>query len=586
MPHFRRCMSRGPRPGHSGFVIRAAVAALAVVPAAQLSPGPASAAAQERPGSCVSQAAPVLSATLRARLDSLPAAGGTHIAVESLHSPWVVADFYRRRDFEVAWIGAGAPSRCAAALLRRIRRASEDGLEPSSYHAESLERLAADLGGGAPAPESLATFELLLTDGFLTLATHLAGGRVDPVEVGMAGMARGSTPNVVPVLETALTSGAIDQTLLALRPAHPAYDALVGHLASLRDLADRGGWEDLPEGETLRPGDAAPRVAALRSRLQAEGLLAGGTPPGRTDPGGPVFDPALAGAVARFQETHGLAVDSVVGDDTREALNVPVGERIAQVEANLERWRWLPDDLGRRHIRVNVPAFATELWQDGAPLMRMRAVVGRTDRQTPPLSAEVTHLVLAPFWHVPPGIARKDKLPVLKRDPAYLARQRMVLLSQATGAPVDPATVDFAALSGAEFNRLYRIRQDPGPLNALGRVKFVFPNPFDVYMHDTPDRHLFARPRRTLSSGCVRIERPLELAAVLLAGDPDWPPERIRQVADGTEEVHVRLDEPVPVHLLYFTVFVDDDGRVRFGPDVYGRDARLQAALRGRSPAP
>jgi murein L,D-transpeptidase YcbB/YkuD len=348
-------------------------------------------------------------------------------------------------------------------------------------------------------------------------------------------------------------------------------------LAELRTVRASGGWGTVAEGPTLHPGEADARVPFLRHRLTMEGDL----PPADTagTAGSETYDDALAAAVRRFQRRHGLEDDGNVGRGTVAAMNVPVEERLRQVVVNMERWRWLPDELGRRHIRVNIADYSVEVWEEGKVTLAMKAVVGREYRETPMFSAKMTYVVLSPYWNVPPVIAALDKLPLLRKNPGYLAAQHMVLFDAAKNTPVDPATVDFAAMTGSAFNRLYRIRQDPGPLNALGEVKFMFPNRHNVYLHDTPSRELFAKTSRAFSSGCIRVEKPLALADYLLAGDPRWTPERIRTVISQGRETTVWLNEAVPVHILYWTAFVEDDGVVDFRPDIYGRDQAVRRAL-------
>jgi len=269
----------------------------------------------------------------------------------------------------------------------------------------------------------------------------------------------------------------------------------------------------------------------------------------------------------------------VVGPGTLAALNRTPRERARQVAINMERFRWLPNDLGRSHIEVNIAGFEVTVVADGAVTRKHRAVVGRQYRQTPIFSGVMTYMVLSPYWHVPPSIAAVDKLPLIKQNPGYLAAQRMTLLTQGGNQPVDPFTVDWTSMTGAELNRRFRIRQDPGPMNALGKVKFMFPNGYNVYLHDTPSRELFAQASRGFSSGCIRVQDPLDLAEFLLRNDPAWNRARIDAVvAAGTEQT-VRLAVPFPVHLLYWTAWVDEDGTVSFRDDIYGRDDVVWSAL-------
>jgi murein L,D-transpeptidase YcbB/YkuD len=250
----------------------------------------------------------------------------------------------------------------------------------------------------------------------------------------------------------------------------------------------------------------------------------------------------------------------------------------------MERWRWLPLDLGARHILVNMANFELDLVEGESVVMVMRVIVGKGYRRTPVFSDKITYLVLNPFWHVPPGIAIKDKLPLIKKDPDYLSKQHMRLL-QGWGAEtkeIDPKTIDWSTVSAKNFH--FRLRQDPGPMNALGRVKFMFPNRFNVYLHDTPSKDLFEKTTRTFSSGCIRIEKPIELVEYLLRDDPRWTHENIVAALEKTEEITIQLRSPVPIHLLYWTAFVENDGLVHFRDDIYGRDRRLDQALRKRAP--
>ncbi|MGW8369195.1 MAG: L,D-transpeptidase family protein [Gammaproteobacteria bacterium] len=361
-------------------------------------------------------------------------------------------------------------------------------------------------------------------------------------------------------------------------PNQPDYYLLVDRLATLRQIRDRGGWPGVDEGPALRFGDSDPRVAQIAARLSISGDL---------EPGfaGDEFDEMLETAVERFQSRHGLTVDGVVGRASVAALNVPVQDRINQIIVNLERWRWLPESLGERYIIVNIAGFRLDVFENGHSIMDMRVVVGRPYRRTPVFSETIRYLELNPSWEVPMRIATQDKLPLIKADPSYITSQGFRLLRGwgADEQTIDPFSIDWSTVTARNFD--YRLRQTPGPMNALGQVKFMFPNKFSVYLHDTPSRELFGEDVRAFSSGCIRLSQPIDLAELLLADDPSWSRAAIdRALADGRER-NVTLPRPMPVHLLYWTVWVDQDGVLQFRDDIYGRDPAVLRELREDPPA-
>jgi murein L,D-transpeptidase YcbB/YkuD len=270
-----------------------------------------------------------------------------------------------------------------------------------------------------------------------------------------------------------------------------------------------------------------------------------------------------------------LREDGVVGPATLAALNVPVGERVRQIEMNLELWRWLPRDLGQRHIMVNITDYTMSVVEDGREVMGSKVIVGKPSRPTPVFAGEMSYLVLNPYWHVPPTIAVKDKLPKLRRNPYALSRQRIRVF--AGGKEINPGRVNWRRVNAR--NLRYHFRQDPGPRNALGRIKFMFPNRYSVYLHDTPSKYLFNRDNRTFSSGCVRVADPIDLAEYLLS-DSGWSRKAIVSKTRGKRQRRVNLSEKVPVYILYWTAWVDDAGETHFRRDIYEHDKRLAKAFR------
>jgi len=514
---------------------------------------------------------------LRTRIEASGNPPRIEVGGEVIHACRVLPQFYEQRGFHPAWSGEYGLARHAGSMVAAIRAAAVDGLDPAGYHLARIERVMGEIeanraAGKRPHLGRLADLDLLLTDAFLVYGSHLLSGRLDPETVDPQWHASRREGDLAAALEAALTDDGIPRTLDGLRPEHPGYAAMVEALASYRRAAVAGGWQAVPVGEKLEAGATGERVRLLAARLAASGDLEAGVAVGE-------FDSALGAAVRRFQRRHGLPDDGVVGPKTLEALNVPVERRIEQLVINMERWRWLPQELGRRHILVNIANFELDAVQDGRPLLNMRAIVGRPYRRTPVFSATMTYLVFSPFWNIPHSLAVQDKLPDVRKDPGYFAKMG-IRVFQGWGADakeIDPAGVDWSQVSRGNFP--YRLRQEPGPLNALGRVKFMFPNKFSVYIHDTPGRELFGQAERSFSSGCIRIEKPLELAALLLAHDPAWDSGRITAAAASNTERTVTLPDPVPVHLLYWTAWAEDDGEIHFRRDIYDRDGVLIAAM-------
>lgn len=513
------------------------------------------------------------SSSIEAHLLSGTTASGRLLGVRELRL------FYEERGQRPAWRSGGRLSPQVDALLGALRSADREGLRPADYHLAAIDALIARLrpaaGGAIPAMSSDADeLDLLLSDAFFLYASHLTAGRVSPTSVEPEWNITGRGRNLTFLLATALEHGHLAGTLAALPPTRGDYRLLREVLASLRAIAAAGGWPLVPGGAPLGEGDRGPRVALLRQRLAATGEL-----PAGADTQGETFDASLTDALRRFQVRHGLEPDAVAGQLTLAALNVPTLQRARQIEANLERLRWLPRDLGPRHLLVNLADFSLALTEPGAPTMEMRVIVGRLARRTPFFTGEITSILLNPNWTVPERLAVEDKLPLIIDDPFYLAEHGFKVFARSGDAwrEIDPAAVDWTSLSGPRFP--YLLRQKPGPGNALGRIKFQIPNRHDIYLHDTPSRELFAHADRAFSSGCIRVERAVDLAERLLAADPSWTRDRIEATIAAGSTVSVRIPEPLPVFLLSWTAWVDRDGALQLREDIYGRDGALLKAL-------
>ncbi len=483
------------------------------------------------------------------------------------------------------------PRPAADSLLAALRRAELEGLRPTDYHlralASRLSSIRHELDRGIPPhPTDIGDLDLLATDAYLTYATHLLSGAVDPVSLDQVWIGDPKEGDLPAYLEDALGRDRIQGSLRDLFfNAHPGYFRLRSALARYRSVAAAGGWPAVPDADTLRPGERGEAVRLLRARLAASGDLTVARRGQDEDPERrELYDAPLEQAVRRFQHRHGLPEDGVVGPATFGALNVPAAERVRQLELNMERWRWMPQDLGRRYLLVNIAAFRVEVIEGVQPVLRLRSIVGRQYRETPVFSDTITYLVLNPSWHVPPNLAVSDKLPLFRENPE-LVREHGYRLFEGFGADapeVDPDTVDWSAMTPGRFRQL-RLWQAPGPHNALGRVKFMFPNRFDVYLHDTPERELFGRLTRDFSSGCIRVEQPLELADYLLRDSEAWSDARIQRTLESGRETSVPLPRSVPIHIQYWTAWTEADGEVHFRDDVYGRDRGLRRAL-GEAP--
>lgn len=537
------------------------------------------------------RAAPDVSDTIQDRLRTrIEAArqgqtGAFRVGPVQVQAQATVIRYYQQTGFAPTWIDPNGPTSLADSLVSALRAADRDGLRPADYHVAVIDSLRRTLRAQAAAgasldPQRLADFELLCTNGFLLYGAHLRRGRVDAETLEPTGTATPHADHLVPQLEAVLNGASLHDTFASLRPSHPEYGTLVRLLSRYRQIETAGGWPTVPDGPKLEVGLSSDRVVPLRRRLHVTGDLP--VPAARDTT---AFDSTLSAAVVRFQERHGLEPDGVVGPATRAALNVPVADRIQQLVVNLERWRWLPHELGDPHVRVNIAGFELQVIENGAEALHMRVVVGQPYRQTPVFSDRISYLVFSPYWNVPHSLAVRDKLPAFKANPSLVSQQGFEVL-QGWGAdaqPIDPSTIDWASLSARTFP--YRLRQRPGPQNALGQVKFMFPNPHSVYLHDTPSRSLFARSERSFSSGCIRVERPLDLAAYLLRENTSWTPDRIRSAMGQRTEQTVVLNRKVPVHLLYWTAWAEDDA-AQFRRDVYQRDAPVAAALLRPLPPP
>jgi murein L,D-transpeptidase YcbB/YkuD len=489
-----------------------------------------------------------------------------------------VLRLYERRDYRPLWMDGREPTSMARSLLGGLHEVEREGLRLADYPLARLTRALQDLDASPDtSPEDIARVDLLFTTLFGALAGDMWSGRFRPQEVQAHWRIERKAEDFVSVLERALAGRRLEQAIAMLRPQDEGYAQLVEALSRYLVIDGRGGWPQVPAGRPLKKGDHGERVATLRKRLQVEGYL----PSSFTRLAGrdSRFDSRLADAVARFQERHGLAVDGSVGPATLTALNVPVERRILQIQANLERYRWLPRDLGERYLVVNIPAFRLDAFEHGERVLSMPVVVGsELDSATPVFADSIAYVQFAPYWNVPARIAREEILPKAAADPGYLEQQGFEIVEEAAAGEqvIRPAALSEQDLTAEEFP--YRLRQRPGPDNPLGRVKFMFPNEYAVYLHDTPGQHLMERPVRAFSHGCVRVADPTALAEFVLRHNGHWDARRISEAMNAWQPVQAQVEGEIGVYLLYLTSFVRD-GELMFRNDLYDMDGPLIQAL-------
>jgi L,D-transpeptidase YcbB len=504
---------------------------------------------------------------IRMRIEELATTGDVAIGGAPIAARQLLPKLYEARAFAPTWTSVAQID----SLLEVIDESHLEGLDPRDYHDAAVRaaREAFTRLDSLP-PEERAGLDVLLTDSVIRLAYHLRFGKVDPVALNPHwNMSRElKAEDAVVTIQAAIDSASMREFAEQAIARVFLYRRFKVALAEYRAIAANGGWPSIATGVTLKPGMTDARVPALARRLAITRDLDSSVARANAQ----LYDAALVEAVQGFQRRHGLQADGAVGAATLAALNVPVETRIDQLRANLERARWVLYDPESAFLVVNIAGFKLYLVRRGEVVWSTRVQVGQPYRRTPVFVSTIRYLVLNPTWTVPPGILRNDILPRVRENPGYLATRNIDLMDNA-GRTVDPATVDWSSRAGVP----YRFVQRAGPTNALGRVKFMFPNDYAVYLHDTPSRDLFDRESRAFSSGCIRVEEPLELARQLLGGG--WDRGRVDAAVASAKTQTVFLEEPIPVMLLYWTAEVDAPGAVSFFPDIYGFDEAVVKAL-------
>ena len=468
-----------------------------------------------------------------------------------------VKKLYAAFGQQLLWLDAkGVHQPRVKALLTTVAGADSDAIDLTKFPLPELNRTIAALGD-KPTAQQLAEADVMLSSTFAEYGETMFNGQVDPVGLGQAWHINTTETKVDSALSLSMREDDFSAALQRMRPQDPAYDSLRMELANYRALAAKGGWQPIPSGGLLKRGSRdATRIAALRARLKAEGYLADDSTTA------PVFDKAVSAAIAQYQARHSIMVDSALGAETLESMNLPTDYRVAQIAANLERYRWMPRDLGQRYVLVNVPQFYLHAFDSGQKSLDMKVIVGKEyeDKATPVFADSMETVVFRPYWNVTPTIAAKEIFPKAAADPNYLAANNMEVYND---------------------HGRQAVRQLPGDKNSLGLVKFLFPNDFNIYLHDTPEHGLFNKDERAFSHGCIRVEKPAELAQWVLG----WDAGRVDAAMHGQDNHAVQLPKKIPVYIVYFTAFVQD-GHLNFGNDLYDRDSKLVAEMKSATPTP
>lgn len=509
---------------------------------------------------------------IRKRVELLASGFDISVAGEKIHCGKLLPEFYQKRLFNPAW-----DTEMRTSLIDVLGQAEEEGLSPEDYHFNIL--LSLSRVKKALSQEEKAEFDLLLTDAYLLYASHFLNGKVNPETVDSEWKAIRREGNAREFLENAMVSSDIGKSLEDLKPDHIGYAGLKEALHKYRTVSKNGGWPTIPQGETLKKGMVDNhRVPLLIERLLASQHLM------RIPDDKYTYTETIEESVKKYQQAHGLEVDGNLGKQTLASLNTSVDELINQVRINMERIRWISQDLGEHYIIVNIADFRMEVYKNNLMTFDQKVIVGKPFRKTPVFSSKMTYMVLNPYWTVPPTILFNDILPELKKNSAYLATKniRLFIGQGSNSREVDPTTVDWSALSRNNFP--YTLRQDPGAMNALGAVKFMFPNKYNVYIHDTPSKELFNRADRAFSSGCIRLNKPMDFVEYLIKDDPKWDMDRVKKALEAGKEQTITLGKPLNVHILYLTAW-SQQGTIHFRKDLYSRDEAVLNALEQSAPS-
>lgn len=513
-----------------------------------------------------------VSDVIKSKLELLAIDKDLKIAGEKIHNIEYITNLYQKNDYRQFW---NKPEYILDAVAA-IRNSFADGLLPGDYHLVAITALQSELSSPrrqtSPAPDQFADLDLLLTDGIIFLANHLLYGKIDPISLLPTwNFGYAPIPDLnATTLNRYIVNREIPSRLEELKPDMNLYDSLVSALEKYRAIAANGGWQPIPSGGKIEPGGKDVRIPSIRKRLAITGALTQ-----RDSLSSSSFDKILEKDISDFQASHGLYVDGIIGAGTFRELNVPVEKRIESIRINLERVRWIAGNIPSKYIIVNIAAFWLMMVDSNEVIHYTPVVVGKALNKTPVFRDKMRYIEFNPTWTQPRSIVKNETVPKLKKDSAYLEQNHMVLLDS-KGNIIETSSLDFKNLSPSKFP--YIVRQEPGPWNALGEMKFMFPNEYDIYLHDTPSRSLFSRASRAYSHGCIRVKNPADLAVKLLERT-QYDRNKIEEIIKTHETTRVNLPEPLDILLLYWTCGIDRYNRLFFVPDIYERDADVLKEL-------
>ena len=492
--------------------------------------------------------------------------------------------FYRNRDYKPAWFDNASLNRHGEQLMEKLKSSWEEGLpEPAVYLAkveDAMLKMHKRTAGKVSLAEIISNADVHLTQAYFDYASKMNSGLINPADLNIIWEILPDDTDLVESLEDALDGGNINRSLDRLKPQHEQYERLLEAFINLSEVKEKDGWP-LPDSlPVLREGDAHPAVNRLKNYLMATGDLQAQDYRWVNEPG---FDEKLTEAVKKFQYRHGLEQDGIVGRETLKQMNVPLDYRLDQIRLNIDRIRWYPEDFGENHIVINIPAFSFEYHRNGEIIQEMKVVVGQNENYTPVLEDTLSSIIFNPAWNVPNSIATQEIFPKMLEDSTFMERNSYSVLRDSY---VSKDTIDYKNYDWPEASRdsfPYFVVQHPGPTNSLGRVQFMLQNQYSIFLHDTPANHLFNIEQRDFSHGCVRLERPAELAVSLLK--EQLPADTIIKYLSEDEKQVVRLEENIPVHLIYQTAWIDEKNLLHFREDIYGFDELSMPIFIRRFPA-